>query len=130
MGIALRPNHPNHLLLYSTFAVDAVVVAFALYCASATDSRWRSTRKRTLGPCANPECSRQVFFNVNAQEWLHWGGNFSATCIKKLDTTAAPANPQDYSCTDHLATDMTTSLGQMRRGEGTKVRPKNTVPGT
>jgi len=125
MGLSLRAHHPDNAPFYVTLVVDAAVVICALYCTSAADSRDRSVRKGTMGACANPECSRQVFFSVSSQKWLHWGGNFSETCIKKLDASAAPANSQDYSFTNHLPTDLAASLGQMRRGDGTKVRPKD-----
>jgi hypothetical protein len=125
MGLALRGRHPDHAPFYVTLVADAVVVIFTLYCANAADSQGRSIRKSTMRACANPKCSRQVFFSVSSQKWLHWGGGLSETCVKRLDTTAAPSNSQDYSFTNHQPTDLATSLGQMRRGEGTKVRSKD-----
>jgi RES domain-containing protein len=83
-------RHQDHLLLYTTFTVDAIIAAVTLYCGNESDRRARRTRKATSGPCANHECDRQVFFSVGAQDWLHYG-NYSATCTKKLATTAAPA---------------------------------------
>jgi hypothetical protein len=83
-------RHADHPLLYGIFILDGLVFVAVMYCAVATDSRSRSVRKQTLGPCANPECSRQVFFNVRSQEWLHYGANYETACIKELGTTAGP----------------------------------------
>jgi len=87
MGINER--HQNHPLLYGSFAVGGLIAAWALYCAFKAGHRYDTTKRVTTGPCANQECSREVYWDVNRQSWLHLG-SFKVTCAKKLDTVASP----------------------------------------